>query len=550
MPEDSKNSDVKVIIYTINDVYEIDNMGKIRHFIDEHRAKHKPTKDIITLPGDFLSPSALSLFDKGENMVKIMNKLGVQIICLGNHEFDFGYDLLRKRLEAVDALILNTNIEFEQPQPTINHTVVEVEGYRMAFAGFCATETQSLLEISTGKKQPMVISEVNDVAQAEIDAIRAKEGKLDYFVALTHQFMPDDRKFAKTIKGVDVVLGGHDHVPFMEEYEGMPIIKVGQNATHCGVVTITFDGATGKATTTTEMFDVTKGKSEPSVQALVDDALGFLKKMQGSPIYQHPKDAPLLSSKGVRLKQTTMGALLCDLVKCYYQSDVCMIAGGKIRAAKDYPDGSLTCTSIKSELPFDNYTVSVKMTGAEITEAVRYSRVDQLTLAGFLQLDSGTVYDEKEQAVVSIGGKPLSKEAEYLVCVPLSLLKGMDHNPVLTAVGEKMDAKNYDAHDTFLLQNACMVELINKKWEEIKPSFFAIDTNHDNVVTREEFRAYMEKTHVLPSDLWDVFFDNLDDDHDGTLSLEEYHNVFAEFTSRSDIEKHVERKLVENHGSF
>ena len=54
-------------IVTVNDVYEIDNLARLRTAVDEERACG--SKTICTLPGDFVAPSLLSSLDKGTSMV-------------------------------------------------------------------------------------------------------------------------------------------------------------------------------------------------------------------------------------------------------------------------------------------------------------------------------------------------------------------------------------------------------------------------------------------------------------------------------------------------
>jgi 2',3'-cyclic-nucleotide 2'-phosphodiesterase (5'-nucleotidase family) len=84
-----------IVIYSINDVYELDHLGKLKVFIEQHKAGielkrgKKIDQSFTTLNGDFLGPSALSLFDQGQHMVRSMNALGVDFVVLGNHEFDY-----------------------------------------------------------------------------------------------------------------------------------------------------------------------------------------------------------------------------------------------------------------------------------------------------------------------------------------------------------------------------------------------------------------------------------------------------------------------------
>lgn len=39
--------------------------------------------------GDLFSPSTLSVLYKGEQMLMPINECGIDVACVGNHEFDF-----------------------------------------------------------------------------------------------------------------------------------------------------------------------------------------------------------------------------------------------------------------------------------------------------------------------------------------------------------------------------------------------------------------------------------------------------------------------------
>ena len=48
--------------------------------------------------GDAYSPSLLSSMDKGKSTVEFLNAVGVDYMVLGNHEWDFGPEIARKRI--------------------------------------------------------------------------------------------------------------------------------------------------------------------------------------------------------------------------------------------------------------------------------------------------------------------------------------------------------------------------------------------------------------------------------------------------------------------
>jgi 5'-nucleotidase len=89
-------------ILQINDVYStvpIDGAGGLARVATlKQRLAAAGRHPLAILAGDFLSPSVASSVFKGEQMVAALNAAGLDIATLGNHEFDFGDDLLIERM--------------------------------------------------------------------------------------------------------------------------------------------------------------------------------------------------------------------------------------------------------------------------------------------------------------------------------------------------------------------------------------------------------------------------------------------------------------------
>ena len=96
-------------LVAVNDVYGLEHLPKLRTLVDTVKAEREGTV-ITTLAGDFLSPSVLSSLDRGRGMVQVLNAVGIEYACLGNHEADVGLKALRKRLGEFDATLINSNV--------------------------------------------------------------------------------------------------------------------------------------------------------------------------------------------------------------------------------------------------------------------------------------------------------------------------------------------------------------------------------------------------------------------------------------------------------
>ena len=99
---------------------------------------------VVTFGGDMISPSVLSGIDKGAHMIDLANAIGFDVAVVGNHEFDFGPDVLKERLAESETVWLAGNVSvggtpgFPGAEAA---TMVERGGYQIGFLGLVTPET-------------------------------------------------------------------------------------------------------------------------------------------------------------------------------------------------------------------------------------------------------------------------------------------------------------------------------------------------------------------------------------------------------------------------
>ena len=72
---------------------------------------------IVVDNGDFSQGTLYVNSTEGRNAVKMMNLAGYDIVCIGNHEFDFGVDNLKSEFDDAEFYVLNTNLFLEDGSP-------------------------------------------------------------------------------------------------------------------------------------------------------------------------------------------------------------------------------------------------------------------------------------------------------------------------------------------------------------------------------------------------------------------------------------------------
>jgi len=95
---------------------EIPGFARIGSLIDT--VKTSKNKTLILHSGDFLFPSFMSKFFHGKQMIEMFNACGFDYITLGNHDFDGGISVLKKRLQEAKFKTILTNLKPPKNFPT------------------------------------------------------------------------------------------------------------------------------------------------------------------------------------------------------------------------------------------------------------------------------------------------------------------------------------------------------------------------------------------------------------------------------------------------
>ena len=67
-------------------------------------------ESLIISGGDMWTGPAISTWFEGEGMVEVMNEMGYAAAAIGNHEFDFGLEVLRARAFEATFPFVSANV--------------------------------------------------------------------------------------------------------------------------------------------------------------------------------------------------------------------------------------------------------------------------------------------------------------------------------------------------------------------------------------------------------------------------------------------------------
>lgn len=477
---------MRLRIVSVNDVYSLENLPRLKTLIDREREEAGGAL-VAVLAGDFVAPSILSSLDYGRGMVDCMNAIGIDLVTFGNHEDDVPVEELRARAAELEATWLATNVR-GLSLPTSK--VIAVGGERVGFVGVVMDDKMVYRRDPFGGGG---VEPPNAAAMREAARLVAEE-RCACVIPITHQPAGDDRALARAQRTppFPVILGGHEHEPMLEEIDGTWIVKAGSDATHAVVVDV--DLATGRAKVRLEA--VASHREDAAVRAVVDRHMARVRELEQATLL---KLAPgqRLSSIGTRTRQTTMGTLVCSLLRDALHAEACLFNGGGIRGSREYTD-RFTYGDLKAEVPFDNEVVVALLPGSVVRDAVKASRSRApAESAGFLQVDdrTATVSDE----VTLLAGSPIDPARDYRVALVRNLFDGLDHiEPLVRFAKERPD--RVPPPDSGRDVKVVLVDAFSMALWKLLGGFEAVDANHDGVVTPAEVASAVARvTAEAPS---------------------------------------------------
>jgi 5'-nucleotidase len=430
---------VRLTILQINDVYDITPVergkkgGMARVATLRDRIARETPHLVFVLPGDFLSPSTMSSMFQGGQMVAALNAIGLDLATFGNHEFDFGADVTKERIREsrftwVSANVLDpdTGLPFGGAVPFV---LREYGGIRVAFFGLVTPETHTL------SKGAGTLKFLDPVQAAKDVVARARRAKADVIVALTHQDMADDKQLAAAIPEIDLILGGHEHVPLDARVGNTLILKTGSDAVFLGRIDVTVSaGRDGRRVESKwELIPVTDEiPGKPEVAALVKqyEDLMAAQLNVGVGATSVPLDT---RNEIVRTQESAVGNLIADLMRAAMQADVALVNGGGIRGNAVTPAGDLRRGDVIKILPFANKVVKLEVSGEALRAALESGLSQVERTAGRFPQVSGIRYsfDPTRPAgsrlvSVTVGGRPLEPQARYTLATFDFIMGGGD----------------------------------------------------------------------------------------------------------------------------
>lgn len=426
----STNNDTVTVLHT-NDVHghmvEDDRNGVIgdallSSIVNDYRSKGTT---LVFDSGDSFQGLPISNSSKGEDMATIMNAVGYDAMTVGNHEFDFGLDQLRRLSKQINFPIITSNVYVNgvrlfQPSTIVDKTP-GVDGDEVVVIGVTTPETATKAHprdiVGVTFKDP--ITEVEAVVD-QVESNARAEGK-DYktYIVLAHlgidtttpvewrgSTLAEALSNYAPLKGKRVlVLDGHSHTLHTATYgDNVTYNQTGSYLNNVGRVIYNSDRVLSHGVIT---HDEAKKNYQvnPTVKAMLDDIQAKYKADSSKVVIENSPVKLSGDRMDVRVRETNLGNVVADALLDYgqsgfsHKSNLAVFNGGNLREtiAKDKP---VTKGDIIAVLPFGNSVAQIQVTGQNIYDMFVKS------LGSILQVDESgkNVLDENGQPLLEPSG--------------------------------------------------------------------------------------------------------------------------------------------------
>lgn len=410
----------------------------------ESRAARAGGADVLVVDGgDWFQGTPEGMIEDGRAFLKALARAGHDVLCVGNHEFDYGVKTLKGHLKAVKLPAVLANLrrrsDGKRPSWVKPWRVFKRGGLRIAVVGLLTPATPEITDDSVRA------FEFVDPGVA-LAQVRAELGdSVDFVLPVTHLGVNGDRQLARAHPDLPLIVGGHSHTYLPEgETEGdVLIVQAGSKASALGRVDLWFDRDSGEClrreARLIDLMEEPDPRTLPAGLAFACDRLAAQSAVRMDSLVGELA-TPLLRSRHP-LDTSPAGNLITDLMRARSGADVALQNRGGIRC--DLAAGPVTRRDLFEILPFGNHLVTVTLTGAELEDCLRRA-VEGRAHSGLefsgLTLDVRVTAGGANKLLgVVVGGEPLEADRDYRVTVNSFLAGGGDAYLELGGERERVD---------------------------------------------------------------------------------------------------------------
>jgi 2',3'-cyclic-nucleotide 2'-phosphodiesterase (5'-nucleotidase family) len=432
----------------INDVYEIapiqgGEFGGLARVETVHQDLLKENKNtMLFMAGDFLNPSLIGTIKvdgervRGKQMIEVLNAMNVDLVAFGNHEFDVSQKDLQKRLNESNFPWISANVKLktkEKLMPFYKETAGKKIPLKETFIKEFTDEDGTKIKVGfisvSIPSNPVEYVEYGNMFVKARASYAAIKDSVDVVFGLTHVKLTNDKRIAKLIPNLPLIMGGHEHTNSYNKIGNVSITKADANAKTAYIHRISYSKKTKKTIVISELKEINATiKSDDKVGLVVSKWQNILKtEIKG--IIVNP-DEIIYKTKipldgrdtQIRSEQTNLGKIITKSMSFAFDDtvDCAIVNGGSIRIG-DELEGNINAVDIFRVLPYGGAIFKVKIKGRLLKRVLNYGLLTAGTGAYLQRFNAEKVGDKW-----FVKNQELDIKKTYTVAFSDYLLRGFD----------------------------------------------------------------------------------------------------------------------------
>jgi len=395
------------------ETYKVGGSGNLLGYLHQY-GKGKDNVAVLNAGDDFQG-TPISSMTLGGSQIELMNITLPDAMVLGNHEFDYGQVSLRAQVALAQYPLLAANL-----YDSVNHTtfapptmVKQFDRTRVGVIGLLPPD----LGILTMKSNlsGLCILNTDSVVAFHSQSLHQND-RIDLLIVLSHMGFDQDTLLAARHEDVDVIVGGHSHLPLFTPLRKNRaiIVQAGSWGRWLGKLDLVVDlegdsvrSYSGELVETrlgVYPVDSVAGTKALSLESQVDVELS---EIVGTLITDWKRSFR---------SESNIGNWMADAMRAFAKTDIGLVNSGAIR--KDLNAGPITRRDIWEIAPFGNTLVTFTFPGDSLLRMIEW----QTQRAGELLQVSGLTYvfdsaQPSGRRIVSatVKGKSLDARATYSI---------------------------------------------------------------------------------------------------------------------------------------
>lgn len=429
-------------------VRKVGGFARISQFVKNLRAKNHNV--LFVDGGDLFHGSAPLVFSKGEAILPILEKIGLDAFVPGNWDFAYGKEQLVSLADKLPFSTLACNVfDEETSDPAFTpYELREIGNVNVGLIGL----TYPYVDMTMPKSfsNGLVFNKGMDQLPDIIQQLKAESA--DIIVLISHMGLPLDVKLASMVAGIDVILSGHSHDRIIEpiKVNQTVIVQAGSSSSFVGQLNVEME--TGKISAVNYRLvplEVDEYQKDAETSELVDKILAPYQSMRENVI----GETKTLLHRAT-LNEATMDKLITEAYLHHYQADLSFSHGW--RYGTPVAPGVITEYDLQQIIPANPEVFLIELTGEQLLKALE-NNLEQVFSADAFEQKGGYILRSSGLSMTFKPYNPKGYRIQTLVVNGRDFALG-DRYKIVSA-GQQI-LKNFEVQKTY--QNTKAIDLIKE----------------------------------------------------------------------------------------